>query len=78
MCGILGWLDSAWVGDAECIGTAVDLLAHRTLNFNPLPMDNPRQRQPDIALAKGKLGCEQKVLLEDSLEETTTSFRKNT
>lgn len=46
------------------------------LTFRPLPMDDPRQRQPDIALAKEKLGWEPKVRLEDGLKETISYFRK--
>lgn len=46
------------------------------LTFKPLPMDDPRQRQPDITLAKSKLGWEPKVRLEDGLKETIAYFRK--
>lgn len=46
------------------------------LTFKPLPTDDPRQRQPDIALAKEKLGWEPKVRLEDGLNETIAYFRK--
>jgi UDP-glucuronate decarboxylase len=43
--------------------------------FQPLPQDDPRQRQPDIALAKSALGWEPKVKLEDGLKETIAYFR---
>ena len=46
------------------------------LVFRPLPSDDPRQRQPDISLAKDKLGWEPKVALEDGLKETIAYFRK--
>jgi len=46
------------------------------LSFHPLPTDDPKQRQPDIALAKEKLGWEPKVALEDGLKETVAYFRK--
>ncbi len=35
----------------------------------------PKQRQPDIALAKAKLGWEPKVNLEDGLKETIAYFK---
>jgi UDP-glucuronate decarboxylase len=44
--------------------------------FHPLPSDDPRQRQPDISLAKDKLGWTPKVSLEDGLKETIAYFRK--
>jgi len=46
------------------------------LSFKSLPEDDPRQRQPDIFLAKEKLGWEPKVSLEDGLKETIDYFRK--
>lgn len=46
------------------------------LTYKPLPMDDPRQRQPNIALARVKLGWEPKVGLEDGLKETVAYFRK--
>jgi UDP-glucuronate decarboxylase len=42
----------------------------------PLPQDDPRQRQPNIELAKSKLGWEPKVSLEDGLKETIAYFKK--
>jgi UDP-glucuronate decarboxylase len=45
------------------------------LEFEPLPPDDPRQRQPDIALAKQQLGWEPKVGLDDGLRETIAYFR---
>ena len=46
------------------------------LTCKPLPTDDPRQRQPDIMLAKAKLDWEPKVPLEDGLKETISYFRK--
>lgn len=46
------------------------------LTFKPLPTDGPKQRQPDIELAKVKLGWEPKVTLEDGLKETIAYFKK--
>ena len=43
--------------------------------FKPLPEDDPKQRQPDISLAKNKLGWEPKIKLEDGLNETIKYFR---
>ncbi|MGH6905380.1 MAG: UDP-glucuronic acid decarboxylase family protein [Geminicoccaceae bacterium] len=41
----------------------------------PLPIDDPRQRCPDIAKAKSLLGWEPKVSLSDGLRETIGYFR---
>lgn len=46
------------------------------LVFMPLPSDDPRQRQPDISLAKQALGWEPKVALADGLKETIAYFAK--
>jgi UDP-glucuronate decarboxylase len=45
------------------------------LVFQPLPSDDPRHRQPDIALARDKLSWEPLVALEDGLKETVAYFR---
>lgn len=43
----------------------------------PLPQDDPKQRQPDIRLAKKELnGWEPKIQLEDGLKETIAYFKK--
>jgi UDP-glucuronate decarboxylase len=44
--------------------------------FQPLPADDPKQRQPDIALAKAKLGWQPQVALDDGLKETIAYFRQ--
>ena len=44
--------------------------------WKPLPEDDPRQRKPDISLAKGKLDWEPKVNLEDGLKETIAYFKR--
>jgi UDP-glucuronate decarboxylase len=41
----------------------------------PLPSDDPKQRQPNIDLAKAKLDWEPKVSLEDGLKDTISYFR---
>jgi UDP-glucuronate decarboxylase len=46
------------------------------LVHKPLPADDPKQRRPDISLAKAKLGWEPKIALDDGLAETIAYFRK--
>ena len=41
----------------------------------PLPADDPKQRQPDINLAKSTLGWEPKVQLEQGIEKTIAYFK---
>ncbi len=41
----------------------------------PLPQDDPKQRQPDITLAKKHLGWLPRVALQDGLKPTTAYFR---
>jgi UDP-glucuronate decarboxylase len=40
-----------------------------------LPQDDPRQRQPDITLARQRLGWEPTVPLEQGLQRTIDYFR---
>lgn len=42
----------------------------------PLPADDPKQRRPDISLAKEALGWEPKVPLEEGLNRTIAYFRQ--
>ena len=42
--------------------------------FEPLPEDDPKVRQPDIALARRVLGWEPQVLLADGLKDTIEFF----
>ena len=46
------------------------------LIFKPLPQDDPRQRQPNISLAREKLNWEPKVTLDDGLLKTIDYFKK--
>lgn len=46
------------------------------LSLNPLPQDDPKQRQPDITLAKKELNWEPKIKLEEGLKKTIAYFDK--
>jgi UDP-glucuronate decarboxylase len=52
----------------ELIGSKSEII------FEPLPEDDPQQRQPDISLAKEKLGWEPKVSLREGLVPTIAYF----
>jgi len=43
--------------------------------YQPLPADDPMQRQPDLSLAKQKLNWEPKIQLEEGLTKTIEYFR---
>ncbi len=47
-----------------------------TMISKPLPADDPRQRQPDISLAKGELAWVPKVSLREGLRKTIEYFRQ--
>ena len=46
-----------------------------TIVHKPLPVDDPRQRRPDISTARARLGWEPKVELDDGIRETIAYFR---
>src|SRR5262249_43987198 len=45
------------------------------IEFRPLPQDDPRQRQPDISVAKRVLNWTPKVTLENGLQQTIEYFQ---
>jgi dTDP-glucose 4,6-dehydratase len=58
---------------AESIRTLSGTRAH--LAFHPLPVDDPKVRQPDISIAKKALGWEPRVPIESGLAATLEDFR---
>jgi len=70
----LGNPDEYTIG--ELAETIVSMCGTRSrVVYHPLPQDDPRQRCPDITLAKEKLGWEPKVPLRDGLKKTIEYFR---
>jgi dTDP-glucose 4,6-dehydratase len=55
----------------EVTGSTADIV------YEPLPTDDPTQRQPDISLARRELGWEPTVQLREGLERTAAYFREN-
>lgn len=45
------------------------------VTFEPLPLDDPRQRNPDISLARDLIGWNPKVSIDDGLLRTINYFR---
>ena len=59
----------------ELAETIRDLTGSRSaLIYEPLPQDDPRQRQPDITLATDRLGWKPKISLRDGLKPTIAYF----
>jgi dTDP-glucose 4,6-dehydratase len=54
---------------AELTGSRSDIV------FEPLPVDDPKVRQPDISRAKDLLGWEPRVPLEEGLKKTIDYFK---
>ena len=50
--------------------------SHSSLVFKSLPSDDPKQRRPDISLARGRLGWEPAVTLNDGLLKTIEYFEQ--
>ena len=61
----------------EIARTIIRLTGSRsTIVYRPLPVDDPKQRRPDITRARTLLGWEPKVGLEEGLLKTIGSFRQ--
>ena len=61
----------------ELAEQVIDLTGSRSpMEYRPLPQDDPRQRKPDIALAKENLGWQPTVQLREGLQHTITYFDK--
>jgi UDP-glucuronate decarboxylase len=62
---------------ADLAGKIIDMTGSRSkIVYLPLPEDDPKQRQPDITLAREKLNWKPVVTLETGLEKTIEYFRK--
>ncbi len=60
----------------ELAELVIQLTSSRSkLKFKPLPEDDPKQRQPNISLARSKLNWSPKVSLEEGLNKTITYFK---
>jgi UDP-glucuronate decarboxylase len=66
----------------ECtmIGLAKEILeltaSPSEMIFHPLPSDDPKQRRPDISVAKKFLGWEPQIPLKEGLQQTIEYFKK--
>lgn len=59
----------------ELAETIIDMTGSKSeLRFLPLPSDDPKQRQPDIALARSALGWEPVTPLREGLTQTISYF----
>jgi UDP-glucuronate decarboxylase len=62
----------------ELAEKVLDLVGGKSkIVHRPLPQDDPLQRQPDISLAREKLGWEPTIPLEEGLRRTIAYFRKS-
>jgi UDP-glucuronate decarboxylase len=61
----------------ELAKTIIDMTGSKSeLVFLPLPSDDPKQRQPDISLAKSTLGWTPKIALAAGLAQTISYFEE--
>jgi UDP-glucuronate decarboxylase len=47
------------------------------LVFKDLPQDDPKQRQPNITLAKETLKWEPRIMLDEGLQKTVSYFKNS-
>jgi dTDP-glucose 4,6-dehydratase len=85
--GLLALLDSDWVGpmnignpDEFTVLELAEIVLELTgsdseIVFEPLPVDDPARRRPDISLARRVLGWEPAIDLRDGLARTYAWYR---
>ena len=62
---------------SELAESIIKLTGSRSrIEFKPLPMDDPKRRQPNIALARSELDWEPKIELEEGLKKTIKYFKE--
>lgn len=60
----------------ECANQVLRVTGSKSkIAYKPLPQDDPKQRRPDITLARAKLGWEAKVQLEEGLRLSLPYFQ---
>jgi UDP-glucuronate decarboxylase len=78
--GVTGPINMGNPGEFTMIELAQAILkqvgGQSKLVFKPLPQDDPKQRRPDITLAKQHLDWEPKIHLEAGLEKTIAYFKR--
>jgi dTDP-glucose 4,6-dehydratase len=61
----------------ECAQHVLKITGSKSkIAYQPLPPDDPKQRQPDITKARTLLGWEPKIQLEEGLKRSLDYFRK--
>ncbi|MBW1988732.1 MAG: SDR family oxidoreductase [Deltaproteobacteria bacterium] len=61
----------------ELAEKVIDLTGSRSpIRHEPLPVDDPRQRRPDIGLAESTLGWKPKISLEEGIKKTVEYFER--
>lgn len=87
-CGLAAMLDSDEAGPINignpCEMTVLELAervvalagSSSTIEFRPLPQDDPTQRRPDISAARDLLGWSPSTHLDEGLERTIAYFRQ--
>lgn len=77
--GIPGPINLGNPGEFTMLELAEEILlqtkSKSKLVFKPLPEDDPKQRQPDITVAKSQLEWQPKISLRDGLKETISYFQ---
>jgi UDP-glucuronate decarboxylase len=61
------------------LAKAIETLVGKTIEieFKPLPSDDPKQRKPDITVAKRELGWEPMIQLAEGLKLTHAHFNQS-
>ena len=63
---------------AQLASKVIELVGSKSkIKYLPLPQDDPKQRQPNLTLAREKLGWGPKVPLDEGLGRTISYFKSH-
>ena len=65
-----------FIGSGKIASSVITGISKSKISYKNLPIDDPKQRQPDINLAKKELNWNPTIQIEEGLSRTIDYFKK--